>query len=153
MAIVPSGGGGYDLAPDGKTLVYAANHDKDEATSTNGDIWELAFADGAKARCLSCANHAFDGDPHYSPDGKRIAWTAQTQPGFESDRFDLVVYDRAAETSKRLVSPSDDWIEELATEWGWIAFPHGEEFGLIDASVMSGWVRIGTRRIAEDRVA
>ena len=94
------GGGGYDIAPDGKTLVYASNHDKDEATSTNGDIWELAFADGAKARCLSCANHAFDGDPHYSPDGKRIAWTAQTQPGFESDRFDLVIYDRAAQTSK-----------------------------------------------------
>jgi hypothetical protein len=46
----------------------------------------------------------------------------------------------------------DDWIEELATEWGWIAFPHGEEFGLIEASVMSGWVRIGTRRIAEDRL-
>jgi len=46
----------------------------------------------------------------------------------------------------------DDWIEELATEWGWIAFPHGEEFGLIDASVMSGWVRIGTRRIDEARL-
>jgi hypothetical protein len=46
----------------------------------------------------------------------------------------------------------DDWIEELATEWGWIAFPHGEEFGLIDASVMPGWVRIGTKRIADDRL-
>jgi hypothetical protein len=46
----------------------------------------------------------------------------------------------------------DEWIEELATEWGWIAFPHGEEFGLIDASTMSGWVRIGTKRIAEGRL-
>jgi hypothetical protein len=46
----------------------------------------------------------------------------------------------------------DDWADELATEWGWIAFPHGEEFGLIDASAVSGWVRIGTRRIADDRL-
>ncbi len=109
------GGGGYDISPDGKTLAYASNHDKDEATSTNGDIFEYAFADGpGKARCLSCGNKAFDGDPRYSPDGKRLAWTAQTQPGFESDRFDLVIYDRAAQTSKRLVSTFDDWIEEPA---------------------------------------
>jgi dipeptidyl aminopeptidase/acylaminoacyl peptidase len=107
------GGGGYDIAPDGKTLVYASNHDKDEATSTNGDIWELAFGDGQRApRCLSCANRAFDGEPRYSPDGKRIAWTAQTVPSFESDKFDLVVYDRAAQTSKRLTASFDDWVEE-----------------------------------------
>ena len=45
----------------------------------------------------------------------------------------------------------EDWIEELASEWGWIAFPHGEEFGLVDASVVPGWVIIGTKRIVEDR--
>ncbi len=39
-----------------------------------------------------------------------------------------------------------------ASEWGWIAFPHGEEFGLVDASVMSGWVRIGAKRMAEDHL-
>jgi hypothetical protein len=33
-----------------------------------------------------------------------------------------------------------------------MAFPYGEEFGLIDASVVPGWVRIGTKRIAEDRL-
>jgi hypothetical protein len=43
-----------------------------------------------------------------------------------------------------------DWIDALA-QWGWIAFPHGEEFGLVHASTISGWVRIGTKRVAEDR--
>ena len=38
----------------------------------------------------------------------------------------------------------------LATEWGWIAFPYGKAFALLDASVVSGWVRTGAKRIAED---
>jgi hypothetical protein len=45
-----------------------------------------------------------------------------------------------------------DWMEELASEYGWIAFPHGEEFGFVHASVVSGWVRIGTKRIVDDRL-
>ena len=45
-----------------------------------------------------------------------------------------------------------DLIEELESEWGWIAFPHGEEFGLVDASVVPGWFRIGTKRFAQDRL-
>jgi len=44
-----------------------------------------------------------------------------------------------------------DWIEELDAVWNWIAFPHGEEFGLVHTSAVSGWVRIGTKRVAEDR--
>ncbi|HEY1585414.1 MAG TPA: S9 family peptidase, partial [Polyangia bacterium] len=75
----------YDVAPDGKSMLYASNHDAVEATSTNSDIWELAFADG-KARCLSCDNKAWDGDARYSPDGKFVAWRAQKRPGFESDK-------------------------------------------------------------------
>ncbi len=39
----------------------------------------------------------------------------------------------------------------LATEWGWIAFPYGKAFALLDASVVSGWVRTGAKRIAEDQ--
>jgi hypothetical protein len=43
-----------------------------------------------------------------------------------------------------------DWIEELAAVWDWIAFPHGEEFGLIHTSVVSGWVRIGSNSAPTD---
>jgi len=104
------GGPDYDLAPDGKTLVFASNHDAVEAISTNSDIWELTLGDG-KARCLSCDNKAWDGDARYSPDGKLIAWRAQKQPGFESDKFDLVVYDRATRRAHRLTAEWADWVE------------------------------------------
>jgi dipeptidyl aminopeptidase/acylaminoacyl peptidase len=107
------GGASYDLSPDGRFLAFDSNHDKDEATSTNSDVWELELAAG-KIRCLSCANKAFDGDPRYSPDGKRLAWRAQSVPGFESDQIDLVVYDRAAGSSKRLTDKFDDWVDDYA---------------------------------------
>ena len=107
------GGLDYDLSPDGKTLVYASNHDKAEATSTNGDIWELTLATG-RARCLSCANKAYDGGARYSPDGKQIAWRAQAVPGFESDEFELVVYDRKTGKTRRLTDKFDDWVDEIA---------------------------------------
>jgi dipeptidyl aminopeptidase/acylaminoacyl peptidase len=103
---------GYDVSPDGKTLLYASNHDAVEATSTNSDVWELTFADG-KVRCLSCDNKAWDGDARYSPDGKLVAWRAQRRPGFESDKFDLVVYDRAAGRARRLTERFADWVEEF----------------------------------------
>ncbi|HEX6838919.1 MAG TPA: S9 family peptidase [Polyangia bacterium] len=102
----------YDLAPDGKSIVYASNHEAVEAISTNSDVWELAFSDG-KARCLSCDNKAWDGSARYSPDGRMIAWRAQKRPGFESDKFDLVVYDRATRRTRRLTDQFADWVDEF----------------------------------------
>jgi dipeptidyl aminopeptidase/acylaminoacyl peptidase len=102
----------YDLSPDGKTLLYSSNHDAVEATSTNSDIWEMTLADG-KVRCLSCDNKAWDGDARYSPDGKLIAWRAQKRPAFESDKLDLVVYDRASGRARRLTERWADWVEEF----------------------------------------
>lgn len=106
------GAPGYDVAPDGKRLLFAANHDRVEATSTNSDVFELGLADG-KVRCLSCDNRAWDGDARYSPDGKSIAWRAQSRPGFESDKFDLVVCDAKGGTPRRLTERWGDWVNEF----------------------------------------
>ena len=106
------GPAGYDPSPDGRTLVFTSNHDANEAASTNSDVWELTLADG-KVRCLSCDNKAWDGDPHYSPDGKLIAWRAQKVPGFESDKFDLVVYDRQTGRARRLTESFADWVGDF----------------------------------------
>ncbi|MDB4970801.1 MAG: Dipeptidyl aminopeptidase/acylaminoacyl-peptidase [Myxococcales bacterium] len=103
---------GYDISSDGRTLLYASNHDEMEAASTNSDIWELSFADG-KVRCLSCDNKAWDGDARYSPDGKSIAWRAQKVPGAEGDKFDLVLYDRAAGRARRVSESFADWVDEF----------------------------------------
>jgi dipeptidyl aminopeptidase/acylaminoacyl peptidase len=53
-------------------------------------------------------------NPAYSPDGKYIAWRSQARAGYESDKFRLVLYDRAAKTIKDLLPKFDNWVDEFA---------------------------------------
>ena len=84
----------YDFSPDGKELCFARNTDKVEATSTNVDLWVVPTGGGVPRKITN--NPAYDGSPLYSPDGKYIAYRAQKRPGFESDRFELMLYDRSS---------------------------------------------------------
>ena len=55
-----------------------------------------------------------DFNPAYSPDGKYLAWRSQLRPGYESDKFRLLLYDRAAKTTKDLLPKFDNWVDEFA---------------------------------------
>ena len=83
----------YAFSPDGKEICYASNHDKNPAASTNNDLWIVPVS-GGNAKNITADNPASDSSPLYSPDGKYIAYRAQQRPGYESDRFRLVLYDR-----------------------------------------------------------
>lgn len=85
------------FSPDSKELAFTANTDKDEATSTNGDVFTVPV-DGSSAPKRITTNPGDDWGPIYSPDGKWIAYRAQFQPGYESDRWRLMFYDRASGT-------------------------------------------------------
>ncbi len=85
------------FSPDSKELAFTANTDKDEATSTNGDVFTVPV-DGSSAPKRITTNPGDDWGPIYSPDGKWIAYRAQFQPGYESDRWRLMLYDRASGT-------------------------------------------------------
>ncbi len=104
----------FDVSPDGKDFVFAMNPDLVEAVSTNSDVWVVPFA-GGTPRNLTAANRAFDGSPKFSPDGKWIAYRAQSRPGHEADRFRLLVLDRTTGTSRELTARFDDWVESF--EW------------------------------------
>ena len=103
----------YAFAPDSNELAFTSNHDKVEATSTNADIW-LVPVKGGTAKNITAANHGYDGSPQYSPDGRLIAYRSQVTPGYESDRFRLMVYDRqtgrAQSVSENLDSNVDEFI-------------------------------------------
>ena len=72
------------FSPDSQELCFTANTDKDEATSTNGDLFTVQVAgDGAPKRITT--NPGDDWGPVYSPDGKWIAYRAQLTAGYESD--------------------------------------------------------------------
>ena len=105
---------GYDFSPDSKELAFGSNHDKDQASSTNSDVWIVPVDGKQSAKNITASNPAFDGHPRYSPDGKYIAYQMQKQPGYESDLFRLAIYDRASGTSRVLTESFRNWVDGFA---------------------------------------
>ncbi len=103
----------YDFSPDSTELVFDSDHGRDPASSTNSDLWIVSLAGNSQARNITAANPAFDGNPQYSPDGKYIAYLLQKQPGYESDRFRLALYDRSTGTSRVLTESFTNWVQDF----------------------------------------
>ncbi len=103
----------YAFSPDGQEICYTSNHDKVEATSTNNDLW-IVPVNGGAAKNITADNPASDSTPLYSPDGKYIAYRAQQRPGYESDRFRLMLYDRKTGEKKNLSENFDGWVGTIA---------------------------------------
>jgi dipeptidyl aminopeptidase/acylaminoacyl peptidase len=89
-----SAGDGFDWAPDSQALAFDSHPDQTKATSTNGEIYEVSLKGGAPKKVSD--NPAMDNTPRYSPDGKYLAWRAQRRPGFEADKWELWVLERAS---------------------------------------------------------
>jgi dipeptidyl aminopeptidase/acylaminoacyl peptidase len=109
----------YAFSPDGQEICYTSNHDNVEATSTNNDLWIVpvnAGTDGTPVapKNITAENPASDSTPLYSPDGKYIAYRAQKRPGYESDRFRLMLYDRKTGEKKNLMGDFDRWVGTIA---------------------------------------
>ena len=99
----------YAFSPDGREICYASNHDKNPAASTNNDLWIVPVT-GGPAKNITAHNPASDTSPLYSPDGRYIAYRAQQRPGYESDRFRLMLYDRKTGEKKDLTDGFDQWV-------------------------------------------
>ncbi len=99
----------YAFSPDGQEICYASNHDKNPAASTNNDLWIVPVT-GGQAKNITADNPASDTSPLYSPDGRYIAYRAQQRPGYESDRFRLMLYDRKTGEKKNLTENFDKWV-------------------------------------------
>ena len=102
----------YAFSPDSKELAFVSNHDKVEAISTNADVWIVSVR-GGTPKNVTAANRGYDGSPQYSPDGRFIAYRSQATPGFESDRFRLMLYDRKTGTARSLSESLDSWVDEF----------------------------------------
>ncbi|OYV01908.1 MAG: peptidase S9, partial [Verrucomicrobiales bacterium VVV1] len=102
-----SAGDEFSWSADGKELVFTAPPVplREQAWSTNHDIFSVNLATGARKN-LTEGNKAADGLPRFSPDGKLLAYRAQARAGFEADRWELVVLDRATGERRSLTA---DW--------------------------------------------
>jgi dipeptidyl aminopeptidase/acylaminoacyl peptidase len=108
------GGCGCAFAPDSKELAFTENLDAEPAISTNTDIFTLDLTNPAAKPVKVSTALGGDFNPAYSPDGKYLAWRSQERAGYESDKFRLMLYDRAAKTIKDLLPKYDNWVEEFA---------------------------------------
>src|SRR5437763_1398845 len=114
----------YAFSPDSKEIAFASNHDKVEATSTNSDVWTVSIRGGAPKN-ITAANHGYDGSPRFSADGRFIAYRSQATPGYESDRFRLMLYDRKTNRAQSLSESLDSWVDEFTfspdSKWIYLA--------------------------------
>jgi dipeptidyl aminopeptidase/acylaminoacyl peptidase len=83
----------FAFSRDGRTLVFAARiKDGSEAAwSTDDDLYAVSTDSPSRRLCLTEANEAQDTQPVFSPDGKTLAWLAMDRPGFEADRYHIVL--------------------------------------------------------------
>jgi dipeptidyl aminopeptidase/acylaminoacyl peptidase len=110
------GGGGFSIAPDSKELAFTENPDPVPAISTSAQIYTLDLTSPAAKPVKVSSSAGGNFNPAYSPDGKYLAWRSQSRPGYESDQFRLMLYDRAAKTTKNLLPKLDNWVDEFVWE-------------------------------------
>ncbi len=82
----------FTFTPDGKSVVFAARDvGRTEAWSTDLDLFVAPIDGKAKPRKLTEKNRATDTSPVFSPDGKTLAYLAMSRPGFEADRYRVIL--------------------------------------------------------------
>jgi dipeptidyl aminopeptidase/acylaminoacyl peptidase len=84
----------FNWSPDGTKIAYDCKklQATADALSTNSDIYVYDL-NTEVTKNISEANQGYDKNPQFSPDGSKIAWLSMKEPGNESDRNTLVMFD------------------------------------------------------------
>ncbi len=98
----------YAISPDGSEVCFVRNSDPEPAVSTNSDLYVVPIGGGEVRKITN--NVGADNSPAYSPDGRYLAWRAQTRPGYESDRWRLMVLERTTGRVTSVTENVDRWV-------------------------------------------
>jgi dipeptidyl aminopeptidase/acylaminoacyl peptidase len=101
----------YDISSDGQEVCYSMNADVVPAISTNAELYVVNIKGGEPVKISSTPGA--DSSPQYSPDGRYIAWRAQFRAGYESDRWRLLVLERATGKLVNLTETLDRWVNSF----------------------------------------
>jgi len=115
-----SAGREYDFSPDGTYIYFAGNQDDDQAVSYNMEIYRASLG-GTQGEGIDpgegiekiTSNPAADGCPRVSPDGSRLAYRATGRPGYEADRYELMVMDLGTRSTQSLTREFDRSVGDL----------------------------------------
>lgn len=119
-------GGKEDLiwSPDGQSILYVSKkkYGTEYALSTNTDIYQYELATG-KTTNLTEGLLGYDTHPVFSPDGQRLAWLSMAEDGYESDKNDILVFDKKTSQRYNLTKDWDgtvngfEWSKDGRTIW------------------------------------
>ncbi|MCX8011314.1 MAG: S9 family peptidase, partial [Ignavibacteria bacterium] len=101
----------YTFSPEGNEICYVINTDPMVAISTNNNLW-ISTLDG-KAQRLITTNKGNDNQPIYSPDGKYLLYRSMARAGFEAERQNLMLYNRATGKTTNLTQSLDRSVDEV----------------------------------------
>jgi len=137
----------FAFSPDGRTLVFSARMAaRSEAWSTNFDLFQVPV-DGSTAPVnLTANNPASDAQPVFLANGD-LAWLAQERPGFESDRFHIMLRPAHGAAARALTGGWDRSVQHLG------ATPDGRALlGVVDELGQRVLYRIDPRSGATTRL-
>ncbi len=112
---VPFGGPEeFTFTPDGKSVVFSARDvGREEAWSTNFDLFVAPVDGSSPPRCITEENKALDTRPVFSPDGRSLAYLAMARPGYEADRYALMLRAWPDGTPREVAPKWDRWCESI----------------------------------------
>ncbi|AXI83777.1 S9 family peptidase [Xylella taiwanensis] len=150
----PFGGAShFAWSPDGNSVVASIRvAGREEPWSTNFDLYRFDVSGHAAPVNLTRANPAWDATPVFSADGKMLYYRAMQRPGFEADRFGLMVMDMHSGKVREIAPHWDRSTDEIALSTDGTALyvnadDHGEH-PLFKVDIASGkvekWVGEGS---------
>ena len=149
------GGDEFDVSPDGKELVYARDVSDHPELSTNSDLYLVPLT-GGEARRITSRTGA-DTSPQYSPDGRYIAYRSQARAGYESDLWELWLYDRMSGATRRLAPSFQEWINSYA--WApdskslYVTYPTATKTGIAQIALADNTLRTLWNEASADGLA
>jgi dipeptidyl aminopeptidase/acylaminoacyl peptidase len=82
----------FAFTPDGRELVFTARDaGRREPWTTSFNLYRVPIDASSPPLCLTRQNQAWKCQPSFSPDGKMMAYLAMARPGYEADRFRIVL--------------------------------------------------------------
>jgi acylaminoacyl-peptidase len=97
----------FAFTPQSDAVVFSAREaGRSEAWSTDFDLYRTNGLTGEGFTNLTEDNPAWDTGPVFSPDGRTLAYRAMARPGFEADRWQIVLMDVATGARREIAA---DW--------------------------------------------